>query len=82
MERLTGNVGAGIRGQEDDRAGEVFRDLDSAERDVFLELEEERAMVGVHWGVHGTRRDGVHTNVLRSHVLSGCSGQRMKRGFR
>ena len=45
---LTGNVGAGIRGQEDDRAREVFRDLDSAERDVFLELEEERAMVGVH----------------------------------
>jgi hypothetical protein len=36
----------------------------------------------MHWGIHGTGSDGVHTNVLRGHILGGCSRQRMERGFR
>jgi hypothetical protein len=82
MKRLAGNLSAGLRGKKDHRAGEIFRDLNPTKGNVFLELKEERAVVGVHWGVHGTGSDGVHTNVLRGHILGGCSRQRMERGFR
>jgi hypothetical protein len=78
MQCLAGDVGAGLRSEKDHRAGEVFRHLDASERNIFLELEEERAVVGVHRGIDGAWSNRVHTNVLRSHVLRGCSRQRMK----
>ncbi len=70
MEGLAGDVGTGIRGEKDHGPSEVLRYLDPAERDVFLELEKERTVVGMHWGIHGARSDGVHANFFRSHVLS------------
>jgi hypothetical protein len=70
MEGLPGDVGAGVRGQKNHGPGEVLRYLDPAERDVFLELEKERTMVGMHRGVHGAQSDRVHANVFRSYVLS------------
>ena len=53
MEGLAGDVGTGIGGQKDHRPGKVLRYLDPAERNVFLELEKERTVVGMHRGVHG-----------------------------
>ena len=76
MEGLAGDVGTGTGGQKDHRPGKVLRYLDPAERDIFLELEKERTVVGMHRGVHGARSDGVHANVLRSHVLSRRPRQR------
>jgi|HubBroStandDraft_6_1064221.scaffolds.fasta_scaffold262387_2 hypothetical protein len=70
MEGLPRDVGASIRGQKNHRPGKVLRYLDSAERDVFLELGKERTVVGMHRGVHGAGSDCVHPNVLGSHVLS------------
>src|SRR5260221_6649563 len=76
------DVGTRVRGQKDHRPGKVLRYLDPAERDVFLELEKERTVVGMHRGVHGARSDGVHANVLRSHVLSRRPRKRMQGGLR
>jgi hypothetical protein len=42
MEGLASDVGTGVRGEKDHGAGEVLRDLDPAERDVFFELEKAR----------------------------------------
>src|SRR3979490_2504528 len=82
MEGLAGDVGTGIRGQKDHGPGEVLGYLDPAEWDVFLELEKERTVVSMHRGVYGARSDGVHANVLRSHVLSRRPRQRMQGGLR
>jgi hypothetical protein len=70
MESLAGDVGARVRGQKNHSTGEVLRHLDPAERDVFLELEKERTVIGMHRGVHCTWSDGVHANVFWSRVLS------------
>jgi hypothetical protein len=64
MEGLAGDVGTGIGGQKNHRPGKVLRYLDPAERDVFLELEKERTVVGVHRGVHGFH--------MREHFVDVC----------
>ena len=55
MEGLAGDIAAGFRSQKDHGSGKVLWYLDPAERDVFLELEKEGAVAGMHRGVHGAR---------------------------
>jgi NAD(P)-dependent dehydrogenase (short-subunit alcohol dehydrogenase family) len=47
VQGLPRDVAAGVRGEEDRCAGEIFRELHAAERNVLFVLEEFGAVIGV-----------------------------------
>jgi hypothetical protein len=48
VQGLPSDVAAGVRGEEDRCAAEIFRELHAAERNVLFVLEEFGAVIGVH----------------------------------
>jgi hypothetical protein len=74
MEGLAGDVAAGLRGEKNHCPGQVLRDLDPAERDVFLELEKEGTVVSARTA--RVIRIGARTFTLK--ILSQVSSLTLK----
>jgi hypothetical protein len=75
VQGLPRDVAAGVRGKEDRCAGEIFRELHAAERNVLFVLEEFGAVIGVHRRVDRTGGDGINPDPL---AATSCAAARVR----